>query len=768
MNEIKMTVNLNGGGTQDITLTDDHIINGTAKLYENIGLIAQTLEPDVFTFDFIDPNELLLDGGILYTLDGERILTPDGQPIFTMQGQYIDADFSHIVQDSPVYWYRDGLLEAKLYLHKITKKPRSSVYHVEARSAVALLINKIHTGGMYVREPIGNALAEIFGSIPYSVSAEVLSETLTGHLKYGSARDNLLDCLYQCGASVSHDANGNPYICYAGEGSLVSIAEASGRIYAGTEPSETSNVTAVEITEHSFNAYNDDEETTLFDNTDGSVAAASALVVFSEPCHDLVATGLTIEESNCNYAVVSGLGTLTGKVYTHTTRIVRRSTGLSGIENVRSSSDCELINPLNSVNTAKRAAAYFASTDEVNGAVVLANDLTIKPIANLRLTPASGDVYEGYIEETTKTLSYEVGKSAVKIRRNWTPSALGNNYDSYLIITAADLISGQWQVPAELQGQSVQVVLFSGADGGDGAYNGGNGGQTRLMVNAFPIYSPFGTLQGYEFGSKYVAGGQGGKAGAGGHGSRFLVFNVASLAASYAVSFGAGGDGGAANGGAGAAGADSTFGSYSTQNAQRLQNYMNLVDGTIYGEDGDAGEDGADGGGAGGKATALYLGATWSDDTDGLGRNGENGFDSETATGGAKTNNVYTQNEQLNRFFYYQGSGGGGAAHGVNGSDSALGATPTTPSSYEEESASYAGDGASPVSAPAQTTLGKGGGGGHGGGGGGTAGCTILQRSTSSGYSYVEYVNPHTAQGGTGTAGGKGSDGFALIYYKGA
>ena len=142
-------------------------------------------------------------------------------------------------------------------------------------------------------------------------------------------------------------------------------------------------------------------------------------------------------------------------------------------------------------------------------------------------------------------------RGTVKVVTDWTPTAPGGDFKNYKIVKGSDLLAGLWRVPVDMQGKRARVVLFSGAQGGQGGYAGGTNGNVRGGYDNITLYSSdenevlIGGLQdGVQDGAD---GGAGGKGGSGA--TRMVSIDIDELEASYLVEFGNGGAGGA--GGAG-------------------------------------------------------------------------------------------------------------------------------------------------------------------------------------------------------------------------
>lgn len=179
-----------------------------------------------------------------------------------------------------------------------------------------------------------------------------------GWLPVDTRRNNLHQLLFCCGVTVAKDADGNMVFGFPDTETIKDVPDS--RIFLGGNVDYMTPATRVEVTEHAFMRLPSDTTVTLYDNTDGTGAADHTLIIFQEaPVYDLKVSGsLRIIESGVNHAVVSGTGVLTGRKYTHTTKIISRDTGATGDQKTVSVTDVTLVNVANSDNVAKRVLSY--------------------------------------------------------------------------------------------------------------------------------------------------------------------------------------------------------------------------------------------------------------------------------------------------------------------------------------------------------------------------------------------------------------------------
>lgn len=567
------------------------------------------------------------------------------------------------------------------------------------------------------------------------------------------------------------DYNADYHVMYPG--SALS-GETSPEPMAGGTVSTKVPSNEADITEHTFLPLSTDLETVLFDNSGGDPADRQ-LVVFSEPMHDLpqagtTVSGLTIHEINCNHAIVSGTGRLTGKRYTHVQSIIVASDIAPGDDArvKRVENNC-LINSLNSVNTAHRVLSYFSVEEtsklKVNTDANRDGFHIFTPGEYWRYLNSFGDNVEGHIEKADITPTALMGYNWELIN-GFDPQFVGNNFkNSILIAQDAD-----WTVPADVY--HLRVALFAGGQGGQGGYDGHQGagynlpGEPEIQSSlSNPIWVAY-----YPNQPVY----DGGDAGEPGQAGKILVFDIdVNPGDVLHFTIGAGGVGGARNGNNGTDGTDTTvlIGSttYSSADGNIIETgYLYLIRNEIYGAPGEVGHKGGAGGAT---STKSKLGWQYADGLPGgdvgewTGGPGGEGIRAKWWAGGPDEDTSYNE---------APGGGGGGAAWGANGKDTYYRVYPpatftNNPEFYNGTELSirvaYGGDGASAVQ-PTTPLYGCGGGGGNGGGSGGNAGGGRITNH----FNGDEFVSPYVTLGpggnpGLGSQGGNGGPGCGIIFW---
>jgi len=687
------------------------------------GMIGEELKPDTFSFNLIyDKGKLLF----LIDANGKYLQDANGKFLVVKADDFDPESFRF--GDTLQYYINDGATMVGQFYVQTVKRIAKKIYRFTCTSGIGMTTYYGHNGGIYESESLGNIVREIMGNIPYTIDAALADVTCKGWLpKVKAARDNLQALLFMSGGSVKKNPNGTINFGYIGSGVVKTIPDVNLNVGGSIENFEPA--TRVEVTSHEYHALQTDERITLYENTTG-VAATHLVVDFTEPCHDLEATGLTIEESGANYAIVTGIGTLTGQKYTHVTSVYAIDTGRKSEPNVIQVQNNFMVNPGNVANVAKRVAGYYSIAKEVSYTMRVTNE---RPGDKVNFKDPFGDQQTGYIKNMHVTLSKRLNAAAT-IALDWTPGPFGDAYSAYRVFRQADIVNGRLTFPAEMVGAQALVVLLGGAGGGQAGFDGEQGHHATVIDHEPDL-------------GGVVLGGAGGSPGQPGERGRIYSFYVNSLPSYYdGAAVGVGGAGGASNGDLGQTGTDTTLDAYSTADgSQLIDDYTNFLTGDSYGTLNTEGERGGDGGIGSGYGD-------WNLDTSTNGENHTN--EDETVNyGGAYINGVRFRASKRN--YRTAGVGGGGAAHKADGNVGQGG----DPSTGFWRVVGGAGADAETWPQATETQAGRG---GNGGGGGGGASASYSKTDNQSGYSYDLGTG---GAGGLGSAGGQGGDGLIIVYY---
>lgn len=686
----------------DYIFTDGDLFSISANLQN--GMIGEELYIDILETQarrdaFADSRFIPKNSTGLITADG-AIFRVDNTPLIAGLFKY----------GTPIAAYHDDMLIGQFYVNTM-RRTGKNVLSISCFSAIGLLDKLMHTGGVYAGQTAGSLIADILGDIPYTIEASVAAAKVYGWLPYASKRSNLHQILFAIGASITK-IDGQMHIKYLAQNSPFNITQ--DRIYMGGSVEYPKGITSVEVTEHGFYALPTDIEVTLFDNTDGTGTSQQQTIVFENPCHDLVASGLTLVEAGVNHAVVSGMGTLTGKQYTHTRKLLSQPTGLDGEANVAKVENATLVSLLNSDNVAKRLAGYYAAEETVSLDMLVGQE---RPGDEVTFTDPFGDAQQGFMQSLDITFS-GILKGNATFATTWVPDYFGNNFSNQMVITK----SGTVNLPDSVR--LIRAVLVGGGTGGQAGADGTAGG-------AGPWQKGIGTPG---------TGGVGGQAGSPG---KVIVLDMdITPGEALTATVGAAGKGGSTNGEIGTSGGDTTLGQYSSASGSVPESgIINLITGGLFALVGANGIAGGDGGTEDeGGASVTYNGVTYAGGANGL--DNQELEDPPTVGGWAA------------------GGRGGGAAVGANGTAGTNGTIiqQSGDDTYRGGNGGKGADAAAAISIAANL-YGSGGNGGHGGGGGGGGG-GAFQSTTN------YFADPGSgAAGGKGSAGSDGGSGAIIIYY---
>ena len=168
-------------------------------------------------------------------------------------------------------------------------------------------------------------------SAPYELDASLNGTAVVGWIPACSYREALQQIAFAVGATVDCSRSWAVRI-YATKIAAADAASATiTKAQKGAEQSLALKplVTAVEVTAHDYV-----ESTNSKELYNGSLVIGTYEITFSEPMHDLSATGATISDSGANYAILSvstpSPVVLNGQTYTDTQRVLKiAATGLS-------------------------------------------------------------------------------------------------------------------------------------------------------------------------------------------------------------------------------------------------------------------------------------------------------------------------------------------------------------------------------------------------------------------------------------------------------
>ena len=654
-----------------------------------------------------------------------------------------DKAILNFERNTPLTYFNRGVQRGIFYVQSVTREG-PTIYTISATSAIGLLIEGLHYGGIYTGQTVTEVLPSICGTVPYVVKTNLRDIALYGWLPIASPRDNLAQVLFAIGASIRTDLDGVLHIegLWDGISGMISKSE----MCQGPNVDYASKVTQVVVTEHQY--IEGGEQTDLFEGT----AQEGDIITFDGPMHDLQATGISILESNANYAKVSaGSGTLKGRAYIHNTRQITQNVLQANEPNIKTVTDATLVSLVNSRAVAEQVANYYRCVETINAPVEYQGEnpgdvLSVWHPYDLEAVSACLESAEINLSNTVlATESLLVGFLPIQIEE-------GGLVNTVEIISQ----SGTWTVPNGVT--EIRAVLISGGHGGQGG-TGGSG--CAFTIGYAKDGSTIGPVDSDGIGA---SGGQPGNPGMGGR--VYIAEMSVSPGQQISVSIGSGGSGGAGGAGGprssngpgsasssdgspgtdGAEGNETTFGSLSSNSGTSSSGgFVEVISGIVYAAQG---ENGLPGGNGGGTYNGPAQGESLYGQAGGL-------------PGGTRSGGGYTA----------QGGGGGGSAYGADGNHGTSAAyyddnvTIDGSGPYTVYHVGVGGNGADAAKAVAASVFGTGGQGGHGGGGAGNVGGGYGRGDYAVGVFTNTQTSTARSDGGNGGDGGDGAPGCVIVYY---
>lgn len=557
-------------------------------------------------------------------------------------------------------------------------------------------------------------LVELNKTISYN--EDVAELPIFGWLPVGTRREALHQLLFSQGINMMHSANGG--IIFTALSDTVSGEITDDNLYNNGSEEKLQQAKTVSVTEHTFSQPTGDPET-LFDNSLTTLASGEYTVLFNNaPVYGTptASSGLTILYNNCNAAIVTGRGIITGTPYVHSENVISYSNGNVTDGSDVSVTDATLVSSINSDNVMNRLKAYYCNDVRKTNVGIRFNGERCGAVYSFT-SPLLQSVSAFLTKYVSRASSFV--KSDCEFIRGYVPQKSGG-YTSFALLP----YGSTFVIPEEVKQQTTPTIrlnlIGTGRDGAAGA-NGEQGG-TIQSSSSFPTS-----------GGK---GGSGGAGGAGGNGGDILAvsLNVSNIARVTVEQSGKDTVVKAYNG------SGTLVNTYTSAiGSPQEDGFTNAFTGVTYALHGNTGIKGGDGGDGGYVNSSRQLV---------VGTNGQNAG----GYSGGITYQGYGE-DGANAYWNTLG-GGGGASANANGGDA------RQEFNYQY---TWGGNGANAGAAvPTTQIYGCGGNGGNGGGGGGGCGVYVRQYGTGG---IISTYPQNVGNGGTGGAGGEGYPGCLIIYY---
>jgi hypothetical protein len=713
-------------------ITNADLVAGSCNCFLSHAMAGETLAADTFDFRVRSKTGLGKVDADFVTADDEIFMTADNLQFRC----FVEKDLTDFVAGDTVEYIRDGKLIGKFYLQNVKRVGKS--YDFTCISAIGILEQTWHYGGIYTGQTVAEVAAEILEGLPYEIDPIVGDIKLYGWLPIDKKRNNLQQITIATASAVRLKPDGTLLLTALSNDIKGTVG--AGRMAIGGNVAVDTPYSAVQVSEHYYQEI--DDEIVLF--SESSVKTES--LEFTEPVHDLTVTGGTLIEWGANYAIVecNGFTEVKAKKYLHTTRTVTIGTveGLPS-DKIYTVNDVTLINSLNSSGVAQKLYEAYTKPTTIQASVFWGNERAGDVVKVIN--PHTQELEDAFLKKQDLSISNLLLANSDFIV-DFTPSGAVTGYKNRVLLTAGS----SWQVPAGVT--EIRAVLIGGGDGGQAGFNGVEGGEgSQMPITKTQVYPE--TYFHNEMESWNGDGGDGGAGGQGGDGGK--VFDTGAIAVTPGtpinLSIGQSGKGGASNGAEGTTGNATTFLGYSSADGESKPNgYVDILTGDVFALPGIAGFDGAKGRGK-----------------NNLGEYNNSLMPVEFSAVGWETKIRYCPvmgttlrwrvgwDSSVERATYAISGSGGGASYSADGGQGSDG--------YFSNGVHGGDGGPGADGGPSKDAVVYGGGGygGHGGGGGGGGGGAIQPRVPNWPYQTFGAGGP----GGKGGAGGDGKQGCIIIYY---
>jgi hypothetical protein len=674
-----------------------------------------------------------------------------------------NKNLTNFSRNAPITVF-NGERQLGIFYVQDVKRTAADLYKVSATSAVGILSDGNHYGGIYTGQTAESIIGSICGSVKYDIQNKLRPIKLYGWLPIATPRDNLAQVLFAMGATLRTDLNGVLRIEELWDGLSGDIG--TDRMYQGASVEYASKVTQVSLTEHQYVASGDLDE--LFSGTTQS----GDIITFDEPVYGLTASGFTIQSQGANFAKLSaGNGTLKGRKYKHNTREIIKTVSSASEPNIKAVKDATLVSLVNSQAVSNNLVNYLKWNRTIKTSVVYQGEIPGDLISTW--DPFDKTSVDVCIQEADIILSNTI-KANEKMLVGFTPIRQegSESYEYHVVLTG----SGTFTFP-EGTTSARAVLIGAGGAGFDGS-PGGDSTETwedeEIKTTRINLTAPTTSASDSSNVSNRGAGTPGNGGAGGAAGTPGKVYEVTfSPSSGSRISYACGVKG-TSNGALGGA---TTFGSYSSNSGSTSSaGYTDIISGITYAKSGDSGADGGKGGsGADGESVGGVSG----------GKQEPSGSATRSDSDTQRRSNISMDIDATANFSLGAAGGGGAGGNsgnnlGTPGGDAEVGSVRLSITTGYINALVYpnkggkGGDGADGADASVYGCSGSGAGGGGGAGGDSSASSNVSAQY----YVYNITIETRTdfainnnaggaavRKGGAGGKGGAGADGCIILYY---
>lgn len=537
----------------------------SASVVQNVALVGQELSVDSFTALVRDDESRLRDIAHFRSSDGQEIVLGDSSVYAVDVGDELQVSgLIRLESGTPVLFYQDSVLIGRFYVRSVVRKGKN-LYQLDAVSAIGMLDEMDHGGGLFLSTTFGTVLQHILAAglhgsgdpvIDYMIDDDVRDLPVSGWLPHDTKRNNLYRIVFANGVNIvknvdsREDYNGIPRFTflYTAPDAAEPIGEEP--VYNQGDVRYSKPYTRVVVHEHTYSDQQSEEPAVLFDNSEGEGVNLAEVWFENAPVvvSSIVASaGLTIVSMTENSAILTGNGKLTGRPYQHSTRECSQGDPTAPDEKTIQVKNETFVNMINSANLINRLFAFYCQEDfiqEISNGIVYDGQRCGKVYSFKDPFGSQATAFLASMEITASAIN----KADCKFYANYVPAGQRGLYQHVDIIepevdpeTGEPVTEGDWEVPDGVT--EFKVVMIGGGTGGGSGWPGENGQD----ASCYTEIEQTADLSAIWYGAEGGEGGSGGTGGAPGRVKAVVVENAVPGTV-YHWSLGEGGEGGAATG----------------------------------------------------------------------------------------------------------------------------------------------------------------------------------------------------------------------------
>lgn len=271
----------------------------------------------------------------------------------------------------PLSIYFNDKLVSTTFIKSAQRKSKN-LWNLKGEDYIGLLADIPFYGGIYANKNATKLIEEIFSiaKIPFEITSDFSDEAVSGYIPYTNCRDALMQVVFAIQAVVD-TSNSDVVKIYALDSGIKQSIPLT-RIMQGQSFGESTTVTSVELTSHSYKPITDQ-----YVAYEASISGTgeNIKVEFKEPLHDLEITSGSIIEYGANYAIINAKSgcVLKGQKYEHNKFIKSKKNPLvltTDVENVIAIQNATLVSQNNVDKVLEKCYNYLVNTETINLKIV--------------------------------------------------------------------------------------------------------------------------------------------------------------------------------------------------------------------------------------------------------------------------------------------------------------------------------------------------------------------------------------------------------------